>query len=215
MPAATYVVEQCHNPSCDKEIRRQQWQIKRGAAKFCSRKCVVLPEATEAQLENLLIARSPCKEGCSCKKHFQTEEHKLKNSIANTGRTSPMKGKKHSLETRERMSKTTKQQYLDGSVRAYMYPKAHFYNGLRMRSESEILCAKLLDGSNIEWLYEPKRFDLGWCTYLPDFYLPEFDIWIEVKGYMSDRSLAQINDFRAIYRKTLVVASWQEVRCGS
>lgn len=52
-----------------------------------------------------------------------------------------------------------------------------------MRSSWEVLLAIWLDFSNIKWLYEPKTFHLESMNYTPDFYLPEFDIWIEVKGW--------------------------------
>ena len=55
------------------------------------------------------------------------------------------------------------------------------YNGIWMRSTWEVAYAKWLDKQNIKWLYESKVFDLGNCTYTPDFYLPESDTYIEIK----------------------------------
>jgi len=55
------------------------------------------------------------------------------------------------------------------------------YGGVTMKSKLEARCAKLLDSQNIIWEYEPKRFDLETTTYTPDFYLPEFNYWLETK----------------------------------
>lgn len=59
------------------------------------------------------------------------------------------------------------------------------------KSSWEANFAKWCDLSGIKCLYEPKAFVLEVnnkkCTYTPDFYLPEFDLWIEVKGrWMKD-----------------------------
>lgn len=52
---------------------------------------------------------------------------------------------------------------------------------------SEHQCAKILDFYNIKWLYEPKTFPVEWNkkgevvqSFTPDFYLPEFDLYIEL-----------------------------------
>ena len=52
---------------------------------------------------------------------------------------------------------------------------------------SERQFARLLDFYQIEWAYEPTSFDLAWDRdgtvvqrFTPDFYLPEFDLYIEI-----------------------------------
>lgn len=62
-----------------------------------------------------------------------------------------------------------------------------YYNGIWMRSSYELKFAKFLDSKNIKWEFEPKTFDVGnGETYTPDFYLPETDEWVEIKGYWRD-----------------------------
>lgn len=56
------------------------------------------------------------------------------------------------------------------------------YKGYRFRSRLEARWAVFFDAMGIEWQYEPEGYDLGvlgW--YLPDFFLPASNIWIEVK----------------------------------
>ena len=87
-----------------------------------------------------------------------------------------------------------------------------YHNGVRMRClNSEGVFAKALDEGGIEWVYEPRRFKLSWTTYCPDFYLPEFNIWVEVKGYMTDQALAKIETFRRETGKCLVVVRQHEL----
>lgn len=65
------------------------------------------------------------------------------------------------------------------------------YNGYRFRSRLEARWAVFFDAAGIRYVYEPEGFqvDLGdrVIRYLPDFYLPDFGIYVEVKG--SDEQL--------------------------
>lgn len=57
------------------------------------------------------------------------------------------------------------------------------YKGYRFRSRLEARWAVFFDALGIEWEYEKEGFDLGdagW--YLPDFWLPDAQTWVEVKG---------------------------------
>jgi len=56
------------------------------------------------------------------------------------------------------------------------------YNKIYFRSLWEANFAKFLDLSEIAWHYESKAFDLGTATYTPDFYLVDFDCYVEIKG---------------------------------
>jgi hypothetical protein len=53
------------------------------------------------------------------------------------------------------------------------------------RSEQEF--ARILDFYQIAWLYEPRSFDIAWDKagltvqkFTPDFYLPDYDLFIEI-----------------------------------
>ena len=67
------------------------------------------------------------------------------------------------------------------------------YNGYRFRSRLEARWAVFFDAAGIEYQYEPEGFEREWegekIFYLPDFYLPEFKVYAEVKG--SDEALRQ------------------------
>ena len=57
------------------------------------------------------------------------------------------------------------------------------YNGYRFRSRLEARWAVFFDELGINYQYEPEGFDLGdGYYYLPDFYLTDDDVWVEIKG---------------------------------
>jgi hypothetical protein len=57
------------------------------------------------------------------------------------------------------------------------------YNGYRFRSRLEARWAVFFDAMSIKYEYEPEGFELGdGYRYLPDFYLPDNDVWVEIKG---------------------------------
>lgn len=56
------------------------------------------------------------------------------------------------------------------------------------RSSWEANIARLLTYIGIRWEFEPQRIKLEGMSYLPDFFLPDQQLYIEVKGYFTDRS---------------------------
>ena len=57
------------------------------------------------------------------------------------------------------------------------------YNGYRFRSRLEARWAVFFDAAGIKYQYEPEGFEAkGGVMYLPDFYMLDFDVYVEVKG---------------------------------
>jgi len=104
-----------------------------------------------------------------------TKETKIKQSKAHEGKNNPMYGK------------------------ITPHGKRIYYRGICMRSSWETAYAKYLDNNNIKWSYESKRFYFKDCTYCPDFYLPEMDKYIEIKGYWREESKKRFKLFRKLY----------------
>ena len=83
------------------------------------------------------------------------------------------------------------------------------YKNKNFKSSWEVIFAYWLDISNIKWKYEPKSFELivnkKNVTYTPDFYLPEFDCWIEIKGWWRKNSIAKFKSFCKVYTENIKV----------
>ncbi len=56
------------------------------------------------------------------------------------------------------------------------------YNGYRFRSRLEARWAVFFDTLGVKWEYEGEGYDLNGTWYLPDFWLPEQECFIEIKG---------------------------------
>lgn len=75
------------------------------------------------------------------------------------------------------------------------------YNGYRFRSRLEARWAVFFDHAHIKYEYEPEGFELDDGTrYLPDFYLPEDDYYVEVKP-------PRVNAFEGIKRASMFVGN--------
>jgi hypothetical protein len=133
----------------------------------------------------------------------QAEEGRINTSglTLGTTRTKRERSACWTPEKRAAQSLKTTQAYRDSRMQVHGRYRGVWtlYDGpkgqINMRSKSEALFAHSLDAQGIDWQYEPQRFDLGWATYLPDFYLPAFDRWIEVKGSWNETSQRKFDEF--------------------
>lgn len=56
------------------------------------------------------------------------------------------------------------------------------YHGVLFRSRTEARWAIFFDALGIKWIYEPEAYSLPSGNYLPDFFLPEHNLFVEIKG---------------------------------
>jgi len=61
-------------------------------------------------------------------------------------------------------------------------PIPTYYAGCRYRSRLEARCAVFFDHSETPFQYEWEGFNINGVRYLPDFYLPSMNSYLEVKG---------------------------------
>jgi hypothetical protein len=82
----------------------------------------------------------------------------------------------------------------------------HFkYKKCNFRSSWELAYAKYLDKNHIKWEYEPRTFKINNMTYTPDFYLPNSDTWIEIKGYWRDDAIKKFIMIKKLYKSMKIV----------
>lgn len=77
--------------------------------------------------------------------------------------------------------------------------------GITVRSGWEASICRWFNHAGIVWEYEPTRFqfpvDKGRRSYLPDFWLPEYEggTWVEVKGYLRTGDRTKIRRFKKYF----------------
>lgn len=95
-------------------------------------------------------------------------------------------GKPHSEETKLKLSKIAKERklggYRPGAGRSKKFKVVDSYgNEACLQSTYELKCSEILNGLNIKWTRpSPLRYDDK--LYYPDFYLPEFDLYLDPKN---------------------------------
>lgn len=71
-----------------------------------------------------------------------------------------------------------------------------YYKGITFRSRLEARWAIVFDQLGIRWEYEPEAFQIDHYEssfgYLPDFYIPELDCFVEVKGHLTDTEYVRL-----------------------
>lgn len=84
-------------------------------------------------------------------------------------------------------------------------PITTYYKGYKFRSRLEARWAVFFDHCGVKWEYEPEGFELeNGQLYLPDFLLHglegrvQGDLWVEVKGQMTEESARKIFAFSGI-----------------
>jgi hypothetical protein len=68
-----------------------------------------------------------------------------------------------------------------------------------IRSSWEHNFATIFKNANIRYLYEPVSFDLEDCFYTPDFFLLDYDCYIELSGFSSDTKIYKLTKMQIIY----------------
>lgn len=70
--------------------------------------------------------------------------------------------------------------------------------------------ARIMNLLKIKWIFQPKTFNLNTQKYTPDFYLPDYNEYIEIKNFLSDYSLNRDRGFRHLYPETTLTLILKE-----
>lgn len=125
-------------------------------------------------------------------------------SEARMGKLNPIYEVGHTDETKKKMS----QAFVNGRKMGYNthWGKGSYYDTpnqgrVWMRSGWEVKTANYLTENDTDWYYEYKWLPVTESmSYLPDFYLPEFDCYIEVKGRKKGKDMEKIRSAQKEYK---------------
>jgi len=119
----------------------------------------------------------------ACGKIFLSEKYRLRKFCSNKCAMKVIGGKPTSPKAARGKA----------GIRKDINKTIYFYS----RWEANI--ARLFNYLRIKWTFQPKTFDLGSQTYTPDFYLPDYNIYIEVKNFLWEYSKIRDKKFRKLY----------------
>jgi len=151
---------------------------------------------TEEWKRKISIAMKGQKTGLGLKRSDATKRQMSRSQMGHTV----------SDQTRLKISQSLKGRYAGPLHPMYGRPAPHgsgvgkgSYSdkGHWVRSTWERQFADTLFAHKIVYEYEPERFDLDGIVYWPDFYIPGIDTYVEIKGYMDNRSKEKIDRFRS------------------
>mgnify|MGYP001465051935 CR=1 FL=1 len=115
------------------------------------------------------------------KEKAEKEKLKLKKALT---------GVKRTKEACENLSKSAAKRILEGKHRNNWTNKRYKYNNINFRSNWEVNLAKILEELNINYEYEKHKIKMDNNKhYIPDFYLPKYNTFVEVKGCMDEYSI--------------------------
>jgi hypothetical protein len=83
---------------------------------------------------------------------------------------------------------------------------------IRMRSRWEVAFAKYLDKKGVSWIYEPCCFVMDVFSYTPDFWVPLWKSFVEIKGYLTREAATKIDVFRRHYRVALKLLMGEDLQ---
>jgi hypothetical protein len=131
----------------------------------------------------------------------------------------------HSTETKEKL----RQHNLNNPVGIALHPEWRSINGWSLKvpyidsygkecqldSSWEFKMANELDKSGIKW----KKAYHFWIgnrqSYTPDFYLPDYDLYLDPKGWKNPEQMVRIEKWIKIYnKKFLIIDSYENLNWG-
>lgn len=177
---------------------------------FYNKDYQILPKKTKVKIkcaccENFILTTTEneirkkhklnCK-SCSIKKEWETFEYKkFHKEKLKEGHNKPESKIKHSIASKRNFENPEfvkrHREYANKFIR-----KEH--NGIKYRSFWELFIAKSLDQVQIKFEYEEHVFTLEQFEnrkYIPDFYLPDYDLFLEIKGRQFQDGMKKFNIF--------------------
>lgn len=113
-----------------------------------------------------------------------------------------------------KQTRTTKPIYAPTRVTKRGSAYAHTRTGYRpdleltLRSGWEANVCRVMKGYGIEYEFEAYKFEFpikrGNKSYIPDFYLPNADEWLEIKGYFDQNSFIKLKRFKKYFPEHFV-----------
>lgn len=143
-----------------------------------------------------------------------SEETRQKLSKAGIGRKHTEEGLSKIRKGVQRAVKENPDSYAGGYNRGRV-KSLTCSNGFTVLGKWEQTFVEFCLSNNIEIQQPNTGFSYEWNgsrTYFPDFYLPQSDQWVEIKGYETERDRAKWDSMINFHKKNLIVIKQKEMK---
>lgn len=198
------IIRSCKRPNCNNKFSVKPYDHKI----YCSRHCSALvnnpgrkmSDLTKTKISKALKLLPNLKRG----KHFSKPKvkmiclycHKTFELVPYLAKRQKYCSVRCAISITGRLTTSPKASKGKNGIRIDIDPNINFY------STWEANIARVYNLVELKWIYAPKIFDLGEHTYRPDFYLPKFDSYVEVKNFMNGYSALRDKLFRKVFPNT-------------
>jgi hypothetical protein len=115
-------------------------------------------------------------------------------------RSDSAKKRTWSHEHREKMSEVVMKKVKEGTWHlSFSKSRTHEYKSVKFHGLWEVKFAMNLDDKNVEWRRPTEKFQYTFegktRNYTPDFWIPELDSYVEIKGYTTPKDEAKWSQF--------------------
>jgi hypothetical protein len=176
--------------SCNNNFSTYMGKEKKKKNKFYCQSCAISNEWKSSEYKekhvSAIIKTKSTK--ASKKKHSEAQIKKWKNPVTRKKMLDSHRLLQQTPEWRAKVSMGLKKRWKENPPKCISrkYIIKSNKGNIVLRSSYEREFVRYLDENKINWEYEPKSFILK--TYsnrvlIPDFYLKEYDLWVEIKGY--------------------------------
>lgn len=203
---------------CGKEFERYSYDIEKRNAKYCSLECLYKSKIIKIPVTRDILYKRYWEDKISVNQ--LAREYKVSKGLIDKW------FKNMSIPTRsiseavvisgdnmtDGQKKKQIKKLLNSQKSGVNYGGKRADIGIYCRSRWEANLGRYYNYAGIKWLYEPKIFYFndsllmgkkkikkGTLSYTPDFYLPELDTWVEVKGYLRDKDKTRLRRFKKYY----------------
>lgn len=123
-------------------------------------------------------------------------------------------GHEHTEETKKKLRLSALKRVNEGASHRFGHSKRHVYSNQSFDSGWEVSFAKWCDSHEIRWERCKNSFEYTWQDsihlYMPDFWMPDAECFVEIKGMIRERDRAKWSGFPK--NQSLIVLTQKELR---
>ena len=192
----------CCSKECSKQNKSNSMKLAHAKKPKLEKSIVIVCFNCQKIFEYFSYPSEPIKKFCSIKCYGKYQKYKT---------LGERYGEEKAKETKDKikLTKSTPREYISTIKHFHpsKYGKRIDLSNQFFRSTWEANFARICNYFRTKWEFESKKFWLSdiQSYYIPDFYLPEIDSYVEITGWESDRKRLKLESFVKNYPNTPII----------